>query len=593
MDRSAPRPPKPVIRPPVQRSYERKQVLRAQTPQRQSFDQNAVRSNGVTRQTLPPVQNAPVDQNYGRSQTGPVGADRNLSVQRPRTNGLQHPSDLWRDHRFETFRDAVLKLDGSGGSLILNNLVASALVDPGSMPVRADPEVLDLLRMVALYRMGRIKDLVNFIKTIPEGTRSHAVRIFQARALLASGHGKQACALAASFPVGDPDLSHDLLSETLMMTALCAARKKDLHPMGLIADLARDKGIRSPLSYAVIDYLVSGVKPAFRMPKKLGVRDYFFLRLTQLKVPRKILGMADPALLYALAFDRSTPSALRLDAAERAASKGQIDPMDLAAIYADVVARGSRRTKSGRTDAQTRALLFDGLSRTEAAQHRAKIIDTLLANTRGRHLSMVMGSMLAPYVAQMEPFGKLDWFAMRAVEVALLSGDMPLAERWYLFIKRAGRGAYAAAEWLPLTNLLQKGVVPSGDATQMAMRMARARRLDSRALHGLTSILDALSFEVPIPLWNEAGKLPQPSKGALPPTGALSQLKKASDEGRAGDVLLLSHRAVGTHSADQMHLIALGDIVRALKKAGFEKQAGQFGFHALYGIWPTGKKRQR
>ena len=125
--------------------------------------------------------------------------------------------------------------------------------------------------------------------------------------------------------------------------------------MGLMADLARDKNIRSPLSYAIMDYLQSGVKPAIKMPSKLGVRDYYFLRLTQLPMPRKLLDLAEPSLVYALAYDRSISRALRLDAAERAATRGQIDARGLAAIYRDVTTKGSTRQTSGRAQGQRRS----------------------------------------------------------------------------------------------------------------------------------------------------------------------------------------------------------------------------------------------
>jgi len=494
---------------------------------------------------------------------------------------------------FEQFRDAVLKLDGTGGSPVLNNLFATALVDGSTRFTNSDPKVLDLLKMVVLYRMGRIGDLSTLIETIPEPSRTLPMQVFHARALLAGGHTQKACGLATRFPVGDPDLGRDLLAETLMMTALCAAQKKDLQTVGLMADLARDKGVRSPLSYAVIDFLLSGVRPHIKTPERLGVRDYAFLRLTGTQVPRNLLKKAEPALVYALAMDRSTPVALRLDAAERAASTGQINAQALARIYAQVVEASATKRPQRPSDAQTRARLYDGLSRTNDPLLQAKIIDTLLANVRRVHLSSTVGPMLLPYVARMQPDSKLDWFATRAIEVALLSGDMRLAERWFAFVQRGGRGAYGAAEWLPLAELVKRNAVPSSDGAQMALRMARARRLDGRALHGLTSVLDALAIDVPIPLWNSASKHPQPKKGALPATGILGKLKKRSDEGQAGRVLLLSLQAVGPHPADQMHLLALGDIVRALKKVGFEREAGLFGFRALYGIWPTGATRIR
>jgi len=592
---AAPKTPRYRAPKPQGRSYQRDRTSpQAFQPVQNAQQSTNGRANGVQRQTLPPVQNAPVDEQYGNA-----GFDRDQRFARPQNRRVDLPADLWRGMRFERFRDGLLALDGSGGSLALNNLVASALLERRSLPQNTDPQTADLLKMVVLYRMGRIKDLARFIDTIPARAQSLPVRVFKARAMLARGRGQEACALANKFPVGDPTLSQDLLSESLMMTALCAAQNKDFGTMGLTADLARDKNIRSPLSYAIMDYLQSGVKPAIKMPSRLGVRDYYFLRLTQLPMPRKLLDRAEPSLVYALAFDRSISRALRLDAAERAATRGQIDARGLAAIYGDVTAKGSTRQASRsaqgqrRSDGYTRALLFAGLSRTNDAGHRAKIIDTLLANVRGKNLSGVIGPMLGPFVAQMQPDPSLSWFAMRAVEVALLSRDMPLAERWFLFVKRAGHAAYSAAEWLPLADLVQQNVVPAGEGTQMALRMARGQRLNGGALHRLTSVLDALALDVPIPLWNTASKQPQPRKGALPPTGVLSALKKMSDEKRAGEVLLLSLQALGSHSADQMHLIALGDIVRSLKKAGFSKSASQFGFEAVYGIWPTGLGRQR
>ncbi len=590
---SVPKTPRYRPKKPQGRTYQPSRALdQARQPFQKPEQTVNGRANGVQRQTLPPVQNAPVDERYGST-----GFERGTRVVRSQNQRVDLPDGLWRGMRFERFRDGLLSLDGSGGSLALNNLVASALLDHRSRPQNTDPQTADLLKMVVLYRMGRIEDLARFIETIPARAQSLPVRVFKARAMLASGKTQEACALANNFPVGDPELSQDLLSESLMMTALCAAQNKDFGTMGLMADLARDKNIRSPLSYAIMDYLQSGVKPAIKMPSKLGVRDYYFLRLTQLPMPRKLLGLADPALVYALAFDPSVSRALRLDAAEQAATRGQIDARGLAAIYGYVTAKGATRQGADqserRSDGYTRALLYAGLSRTNDPRHRAKIIDTLLANVRGKNLSGVIGPMLGPFVAQMQPEPALSWFAMRAVEVALLSRDMQLAERWFLFVKRAGRAAYGAAEWLPLADLVQQNVVPAGEGTQMALRMARARRLNGGALHRLTSVLDALSLDVPIPLWNTASKQPQPRKGALPPTGVLSALKKMSDEKRAGEVLLLSLQALGSHSANQMHLIALGDIVRSLKKAGFTKSASQFGFEAVYGIWPTGFGRQR
>ena len=64
------------------------------------------------------------------------------------------PARLWRGMSFEQFRDAVLKLDGTGGSLVLNNLFAAALVDRSTRFANSDPQTLDLLKMVVLVPDG-------------------------------------------------------------------------------------------------------------------------------------------------------------------------------------------------------------------------------------------------------------------------------------------------------------------------------------------------------------------------------------------------------------------------------------------------------
>ena len=110
------------------------------------------RANGVQRQTLPPVQNAPVDEQYGNA-----GSGRDQRILRPQNQRIVLPTGLWQGMRFERFRDGLLALDGSGGSLALNNLVASALLDRRSLPQNTDPQTVDLLKMVVFYRMGRIE----------------------------------------------------------------------------------------------------------------------------------------------------------------------------------------------------------------------------------------------------------------------------------------------------------------------------------------------------------------------------------------------------------------------------------------------------
>jgi hypothetical protein len=45
-------------------------------------------------------------------------------------------------------------------------------------------------------------------------------------------------------------------------------------------------------------------------------------------------------------------------------------------------------------------------------------------------------------------------------------------------------------------------------------------------------------------------------------------------------------RALGSKGAEGAHIIALGDVIRALRAVGLEAEARRIGFEALFAAWP-------
>jgi LmbE family N-acetylglucosaminyl deacetylase len=99
-------------------------------------------------------------------------------------------------------------------------------------------------------------------------------------------------------------------------------------------------------------------------------------------------------------------------------------------------------------------------------------------------------------------------------------------------------------------------------------------------------VLDALGTHIPIPLWEAASRTPQPADGHLPDTGVLSSLQTASKNKEFGHTVLLAMKALGPAGAEGAHMIALGDSIRALRRAGLEKEARELGLEALFASWP-------
>jgi hypothetical protein len=72
----------------------------------------------------------------------------------------------------------------------------------------------------------------------------------------------------------------------------------------------------------------------------------------------------------------------------------------------------------------------------------------------------------------------------------------------------------------------------------------------------------------------------------LPDTGVLSQLSDASKKKEFGRTVLLAMLALGPGGAEGAHMIALGDAVRALKRAGLETDARRLALEGLFTSWP-------
>ena len=89
-----------------------------------------------------------------------------------------------------------------------------------------------------------------------------------------------------------------------------------------------------------------------------------------------------------------------------------------------------------------------------------------------------------------------------------------------------------------------------------------------------------------MPIWDAANRAPKPKTGQLPPTGVLTQLLEASKKKEAVRTVLLVMRTLGRDHPRDAHLIALGDSVRALKRAGLLREAKRLAFEAVFSAWP-------
>jgi hypothetical protein len=284
-----------------------------------------------------------------------------------------------------------------------------------------------------------------------------------------------------------------------------------------------------------------------------------------------------PELLYRLVQDAGIAPEVRLAAAERAASLNIIDGEVLARVYREEAAAVEKASQSGPA---LRARLFATFDTAPSVKVRAESISALLASARDQGIEVPIAQALARASAGLMEEPQAAAFAETGVRIAALAGDEQSAWGWI----------DASGERLRSWQLLLAASDPFGPRAEAALGegvdLAAKGGLPAPLLHRLVTVLDALDYNVPLSLWDEASKTPQPNDGDLPNTGALTRLKQAADAGEVGRTVLMVAAVFGTKGARGAHLIALGESLRALKRVGLDAEARRLGFEALYAHWP-------
>ncbi len=397
------------------------------------------------------------------------------------------------------------------------------------------------LRAAALQRAGRVEETISLLGN-SRGINGPGLEARYAMALFAAGRENEACAVELGARRG---------AEARLMSAFCSATKDDA-------------SAAAPL-------------PRASTGKQVDVADYVSLKLDGKPIKPELAAKASPELLFRLARDQDVAPELRLAAAERAASLNVIAGEELARAYREAAAKLPEGAKSGPA---LRARLFASFENAPSANIRAESIGALLASARDQGIEVPVAQALAQAAAGLVQDPQADFFAETGVRIAALAGDEDSAWAWI------DTGGERMRSW----QLLLAASDPQGPRAEAALAagidIALKGGLPPPLLHRLVTVLDALDYEVPMPLWDEASKTPQPDDGDLPPTGALTNLKQAAEAGDVGRTVLIAAAVLGPNGAKGAHLIALGDALRALKRVGLDAEARRLGFEALYAHWP-------
>jgi hypothetical protein len=459
------------------------------------------------------------------------------------------------------------------------------------------------IRAEAFARSGLLREqsdaLAKATTANAGGTVDAVLLALKARSDVALGQTDTGCAAAKEAGGRKSDLPKRLKGEVIVIAGYCAAAGGNPSAAGLAADLAREEGHDAPVAIAALDAIALGPEVAktqkIAVAKKIDAIEYRLLQMTAPQDLGTLLERAEPTVLALLIADDATDPKLRLAAAESAARSNVIAPDRLADIYRTLqfAAADLADPLTARPDPLTRrALLLKAAEAERTPQKKTRLIRALLDDARRVGLYMPMLRIAAKPIASLQRQIEIGWFAETAVEAMIAAERYDDARAWAGFgqgLDRPAMGASAAGlqHWMALIDIADPATKTTRGASLASVeQMALAGRFTPEMLHRLATVLDALDYQVPIPLWEAASKTPQPNTGHLPETGVLTELQDAAKKKEFGRTVLLTLRTLGSNGAEGAHMIALGDAVRALKRADLEPDARRLGFEALFAGWP-------
>jgi hypothetical protein len=489
-------------------------------------------------------------------------------------DGSGLPLELWQGLNLTQLEGLLAGLQLPPRSGALRQLWRRMLLAAANPPVGVrDGEHFTALRLEALYRSGLLDDMAELLRAQPAGP---IIRVLSARLDIGLGRRDVGCQTVTALASPRSGLPGRLKGETQLLAGYCAAAAGAGAAAGLAVELAREEGFDAELPLAVLAGVAAASTAKPPLPERVLLLDYRFLELLGPVDAQQLLARAEPALLVALAQERGIDARLQVAAMEAA--------LELNALPEEAAREAYRRlaaTAAGDPDRQAdprlrRALLFRALELARAPMQRARLLRALIDEAKTSELRAALARLLAPQLGGLVPSPELAGFAATAVEIALAASDYGRARAW----------ASGLPPWQALIDVADAERGAARPPSLAAMTEFARSRLDAQTLDRLATLLDALDVDVPIALWDAAGRTPQPAGGYLPETGVLAELADAAKRGEVGRTILLAMRALGPYAPAGAHVLALGDAVRALNRVHLYGDARRLALEALLPAWP-------
>ncbi|WP_334128178.1 hypothetical protein [Sneathiella sp.] len=462
---------------------------------------------------------------------------------------------------------------------LYRRLLLSAAIMPDGLQ---DPAALLALRLDRLVEAGLVTDAAELLARLPAADMTPSLERTAIELDLLRGADETACQRISSRQVETAD---NFWAKTDIFCSLAAGNiaRADLN-LTLLGEAAQD----DPMFVALFDRLAGGKAKLPENDQPLTFLHIAMMRKADLDVPLSAIENAGYAFLWALANDEGAPLDERFVAAYRSLGVGSVAPELPRGLIRDGAFKsgGDAAGELG----NIAALYREMTSTTPEAERRRIVSDIWAAGDRDSSY-LTAAALAVPPMLMVSPSDEDAAFALNALRVSLITGEVQNAVAWERMIRRGAlKGDFAARETSrrliarSAAYMLISGVpgiarwnAETFDVTDFGQSESAVQN-DNAGLY--LAILEALGETVPASLWTDALAIGQPPRTGNANMVIEKNLVAAAEAGRLGETVALSLAALGEEGPGMASTPTLYTVLKALTSVGLEASARKLALEA-------------
>ena len=500
---------------------------------------------------------------------------------------------LWQGSNRSRIEALLVEIPGEMTSITLRDLARRLLLSSGQPPPgdamgrdeAAGPRLLSL-RIDRLGALGEIDALGRLLDAVPRQVDQPEILRARAETHVLRGDLDSGCREVRNGVAAQVGSAY--WQKALVVCQLVAGERAQAQ-LGL--ELLREQGLADDEGFLALFDALSGLEA--EVPAATAAHPLHFAAMDSLgqPLPEGFADQAPPSVLVAMARSARTPPALRAVAAERMLAVGAVEPANLSAAYSafDFSYDELSADDLGRYDGvQQRALMFQRVGKRQDPARQARSLREALNEARGVGLYQAMLPVLLDRFQAVPLQPQLAWFAQSAGRALFSAGRLEHANAWYAVARgqalNNSEAQIAAARLWPYLRLtggpaLSQGVSLAAwreglGGTDPVMR----RRWEAL----LRAAFQALGEDGSVNLAEVAA---EGGGTGLTGSGALLELREASEAGRRGESLLIIFNLMGGSDLATVEPLVLNGVLSALTRIGLEPEARRLAIEVMVANW--------